>query len=150
MKTTGNYKHGGNRTRLYGIWKAMRERCMCPNCNRWHRYGGRGIKVCKEWDDYSAFRSWAMSNGYNDDLTIDRIDSGGDYEPNNCRWATQREQQNNRSTNRFLECDGTRHTMAEWARISGVKSSTIWARLHNGWSIRDAIFAPAHKPTKSA
>lgn len=77
----GNYKHGGNGTRLYIIWKAMRERCMCPNCNRWHRYGGRGITVCTEWDDFALFRDWAMSNGYADNLTLDRIDHDGNYEP---------------------------------------------------------------------
>lgn len=138
----GNYKHGGNGTRLYIIWKAMRERCMCPNCNRWHRYGGRGITVCTEWDDFALFRDWAMSNGYADNLTLDRIDHDGNYEPSNCRWATQQEQQNNRCNNRIITVDGVRHTAPEWSRISGIRACTIRARLNKGWNECDAVFAP--------
>lgn len=141
MRMTGNYKHGGRGTRLYGIWKAMRERCMCPNCNRWHRYGGRGIKVCEEWDDFAVFRDWALSHGYSDRLSIDRIDSNGDYEPSNCRWVTQQEQQNNRSNNHRIKVNGEEHTLSEWSRISGIAVSTIYSRLKKGWSEKDAVFA---------
>lgn len=98
---TATYKHGGGGTRLYYSWYAMVDRCNNPKNKRFHRYGGRGISVCEEWEkDFSVFREWAMKNGYSDDLSIDRIDNDGNYEPSNCKWSTAKEQANNRSTNK--------------------------------------------------
>lgn len=91
-------KHGDHGTRLYRIWKAMKSRCYCVNSESYQKwYGARGITVCQEWqNDFSKFRDWALSNGYRDDLSIDRINPDGNYEPHNCRWATAKEQVNNR------------------------------------------------------
>jgi len=80
--------HGGARTRLYNTWRNMRGRCSNPNNPSFRRYGGKGIKVCPEWGSFGVFRDWAKSHGYADDLTIDRIDSTGNYEPDNCQWIT--------------------------------------------------------------
>lgn len=83
-------------TRLYNIWKGMRKRCCNPNCRAYRWYGGRGIYVCQEWQRYLNFHNWAIQNGYSSDLTIDRIDVNGNYEPSNCRWITIQEQQKNK------------------------------------------------------
>lgn len=103
----------------------------------------RGIKVCDEWlKDNLSFYRWAMSNGYRDDLTLDRIDTNGNYAPDNCRWATWITQNNNLRTNRYLEARGERHTLAQWSRISGLMPRTIANRIRNGWSVEDSIFVP--------
>ena len=91
-----NYKHGMWKTRLYNIWKKMKDRCYNPNANNYRYYGGKGVKVCEEWHSFQPFYEWAMANGYADNLSIDRISGFGNYEPNNCRWATYTEQNRNR------------------------------------------------------
>lgn len=101
---SGKPRHGMCGTRIYDIWRDMRHRCNCPGMKNYPYYGGRGIVVCEEWDNsFEAFYAWAMANGYSDDLTIDRIDTNGNYEPSNCRWATKAIQiANRRSTG---ECE---------------------------------------------
>ena len=131
--------HGGRGTRLYGIWKSMRERCNTSSCNSYKNYGGRGIKICDEWDNFAVFREWALGAGYTDSLTIDRIDVNGNYEPDNCRWADYKTQANNTRANRLLTLNGVTKTMTQWADITGIKAATIHARLKRGWSVERAL-----------
>lgn len=93
--------HGGKGTRLYNIWRGMKQRCFNPNNRQYNDYGGRGITVCDEWkNDFPAFRDWALTHGYRDDLSIDRINNDSSYEPGNCRWTTAKVQSNNRRPRR--------------------------------------------------
>jgi hypothetical protein len=131
--------HGESGTRLYKIWAGMKRRC---NDLEFERYGKRGISVCNEWNTYDVFRDWALNNGYDDNLTIDRIDNDKGYEPNNCRWATAKEQAYNRSSNRYLEYNGERHTIKEWSKKIGLAVTTISERLKRGWSIKDTMTLP--------
>jgi hypothetical protein len=89
-------KHGKHNTRLYRIWNTMKNRCQNPNTPNYFRYGGRGITVCEAWQSFQPFYEWAISNGYEEHLTLDRIDNFAGYCPENCRWATMKEQQNNK------------------------------------------------------
>lgn len=133
-------KHGLRYTRVYGIWKDMKQRCCNPNARHYDRYGGRGITVCEEWKNSpEAFYDWAMANGYTDELTIDRIDNNGNYEPSNCRWISMKEQASNRINSRFLTYKGEKHTITEWAEKTGISPSTISNRLKRGWGIEETL-----------
>ena len=137
-------KHGQTGTRLYQTYQHMKKRCYKPSQKEYHRYGGRGISICDEWlgeNGFENFYNWAISNGYQENLTIDRINNDGNYEPSNCRWATHEEQMNNVSYNVRVTHNGETHTIAEWAKMLGLKQDTIQARLkYYGFSIEDALF----------
>lgn len=123
-------------TRLYWIWQGMKGRCYNPNDARYDRYGGRGLTVCDEWkNDYIAFHNWALANGYTDDLTIDRIDNDKGYSPDNCRWATIKEQCNNRSTNINITIGNSTRNLTEWCEIFGLDYKKVNARYHRGSAV---------------
>ena len=138
-------KHGMSYSRLYRTWESMRDRCSRENQKGYVNYGGRGISVCPEWrDSFEAFYEWAMATGYRDDLTLDRIEVNGNYEPSNCRWIKNKDQQNNRRNNRFLTFNGKTQTIAQWAEEIGVEWWVIYDRLKNGWSIERTLTEPLH------
>lgn len=126
-------------SRLYAIWKGIKRRCDNPNYHSFDNYGGRGISLCDEWRDFKVFARWSIENGYNDSLTIERIDNNGIYEPSNCKWADRVEQNNNTSRNHFVEVDGGLYTLAELERIYGIKQNTILYRLKRGWTPEAAV-----------
>lgn len=130
MKANGQITHGLTSTRLFDIWQSMRGRCYNPNDAAYHSYGGRGISICPEWkDDFKNFYEWALDNGYSEHLTIDRIEVNGNYEPSNCRWATQLEQARNRRNTIYLNYEGKKLTIGEIADITGIPFECIYQRL---------------------
>lgn len=136
-------KHGMFGTRIYKIWDSMKYRCFNKNHNQYHNYGGRGITVCDEWLEFIPFYEWAMANGYSDNLTLDRKDVNGNYCPENCRWADDITQHNNTRKNRYIEFEGETHTLAEWARIKGMKYVTLNTRINKyHWPIEKALTQP--------
>jgi hypothetical protein len=135
--------HGKSHTRLHRIWLGMRNRCYYKYQANYKDYGARGIAVCEEWrDSFEAFYAWAIANGYSENLSLDRINNDGNYEPSNCRWATRKEQSNNSRRNTFVEINGKVATITEWARISGVKQQTISYRYKKGVRGADLIKKP--------
>lgn len=126
-------------------------RCTDENDDAYKNYGGRGITICDEWrNDFQAFCKWARENGFDPnakpmDCTIDRIDNDKGYSPENCRWVDFRTQARNRSDNRVLEFNGEKHIMTDWAKMFGLKKTTLRKRLNSGWSIEDALTKPIEK-----
>ena len=139
---TAAHTHKQSGTRLYQIWQGIKKRCYNPHDARYDRYGGRGIKVCDEWrDDFQSFYDWAMQNGYQETLTIDRIDNDGDYCPENCRWSDSQEQARNRSSNIKITIGNATKTLTEWCEIFEVDSKVVFARYkRNGFIGIDELF----------
>lgn len=141
-------KHGdarrGKITSLYRIYHLMKGRCNNPNKPDYKWYGAKGIRVCEEWSkSYSCFKEWALANGYKEGLTIDRIDSDGNYEPNNCRWVDMVVQNNNKKNVPKYEFNGEEHSISEWARILGVSRELLRDRITRlGWSVEKAFSTP--------
>ena len=130
--------------KLQSTRACMVQRCMNPKNKGYHNYGGRGIKVCDEWlNDSKAFVEWSLANGYEQGLSIDRIDNDGDYSPENCRWATRKQQSNNTRKNLLLTFNGETHTCAEWADIFGVDRNRFHHRLKQGWDLERILNEPA-------
>jgi hypothetical protein len=127
--------HRGTGTQLHRCWLGIIQRCQDPNSCSYPRYGGRGITVCREWSErFEPFRDWALSNGFQEGLTIDRIDNGGGYEPGNCRWVTMKEQARNTRRNRMVAAFGETKCVADWADDPRchVSQSTLLARVVRG------------------
>ena len=130
-------KHGMTKTRLYSIRQGMIARCCKENATSYPKYGAKGITVCDEWlgqDGFVNFYNWAIDNGYEEHLTLDRIDSSGNYEPSNCRWATYKEQANNTKATVFLTYKGETKSASEWSEIVGISQSCITGRKNKGWT----------------
>jgi len=143
-------------SRLSEIFRTMKKRCYYPKHNKYKDYGGRGIKLCDEWNDrtiirisgirytkgWLAFKDWALKNGYADNLTIDRIDVNGNYEPSNCRWVTQQVQANNRINNINITYKGKTQTVADWCRELNLNFNTIKDRVRRNWSAERIFETP--------
>lgn len=127
-------KHGMERTRLYCIWKDMKVRCLKENDKSYRNYGGRGISLCPEWQEFIPFMEWAMESGYSDGLQIDRVDNDGHYVPENCRWVTPRVNARNRRTNRLITIEGVTKTLIQWSEGAGISIQVLSYRIKRGWN----------------
>lgn len=149
-RVKNNTKHNLSQTRLYRIFEGMKTRCYNPKCKPYSAYGGRGIIICDEWlNDFINFYNWAIENGYNDALSIDRIDVNGNYEPDNCRWANKKIQSRNRTNNKLYTYKGRTCCIAEWAEIIGINKNVLFNRLKQGWDFKKAILKPVRKLVKN-
>ena len=132
-----------NASKLYSIWVNMRNRCFNSDNKSFIYYGGRGISVCDEWNEFLNFEKWAIQNGFEENLTLDRIDVNGNYEPENCRWISRKEQMRNTRSNHLLTYNGDTKTMAEWAEITGIPYSTLKQRINKyNYSVEKAFTKP--------
>lgn len=132
--------HGLRKHRLYTIWANIKTRCYNVSDPHYKRWGAKGIKMCDEWrNDFKAFYDWSINNGYSDELTIDRIDNNGNYDPSNCRWVTLAENNRNKSKVRFINFNGRTQTIGQWTKELGLGKETIRERLKRGYSDCEAI-----------
>lgn len=131
-------------TRIYNIWRKMKDRCNNPKSSSYRYYGAKGVRVCEEWSTFEGFYAWVQTTDYDDTLTIDRINYFGNYEPSNCRWATIKEQNNNTSKNHLITIGRETHTLQGWSEATGLHRSTIWSRLQHGWDTEDAVLMPKY------
>ena len=138
--------HGMSKTRLYREWAGIIYRCTNPKCSSWDRYGAVGVTFCEEWRKFEPFAEWALSHGYSDDLTIDRIDAGKGYEPDNCRWVTVREQNNNQAKTIWITHNGETLQLSYWADRLGIDYHTLYDRLYrHHWSVEKAFTTPVRR-----
>lgn len=126
----------------YNSYRSMMSRCYNPKTANYEIYGGRGIKVCEEWHNIENFEKWVEQSNFKKGLTLDRIDTNGNYEPSNCRWATKAEQANNKTNTIVIEWNGEAHTISEWAEITGISRSTLNNRHWRGWDAERMLTAP--------
>jgi hypothetical protein len=134
--------HGESRTKFYKLWNGIIDRCENPTSSSYHNYGAKGITVCTEWHKYENFKEWALANGYKEGLSIDRIDNNKGYYPENCRWVTFQEQQNNKKDNHYITYNNKTMSLGDWARELKCERATIYARLQRGWTEEEAVSTP--------
>jgi hypothetical protein len=137
-----NVTHGMTYTPLYNTWRGMKERCLSSKNINYKNYGARGITVCEEWMPFDGFMKWAQATGYKDGMTIERKDNNGNYEPDNCTWATMKEQNNHKRSNRVLSYNGRDLTVAQWSAETKISYRTILDRLNSGWTVENALSVP--------
>ena len=143
LRIIKNSKHSDYKTRLYRIYNSMKYRCSNPTDTGYKWYGARGIKVCEEWlNNYQNFKKWAFEKGYNDTLSIERIDNDGNYEPNNCKWIPLKEQPKHTRKTKQIKYNGKTYTMNGLAKEFNINRHTLYSRLKNGWSIEKALIPP--------
>ena len=132
--------NGLSNTKLYNIWQGMKSRCYRKKASNYKLYGNRGIKICDEWlNNFMNFYGWALNNGYSDDLTIDRIDVNGNYEPSNCRWTTVKEQSRNRRNNNELTYNNETHCIAEWVELLGISKDILYKKSKTNMNDQEII-----------
>ena len=145
-KTVKYTTHGQSRTRLYTIWCDMKQRCLNKKQKVFKHYGERKISICDKWkNDFNSFYDWSIRNGYADNLTIDRIDVDGNYNPSNCRWATMQQQHRNTRRNVFVEINGVKKVLIDWCGYYKIKYTTVLSRIYSGWEMVKAITTPSRK-----
>lgn len=133
-------EHNLTGSRIYNIYCSMKQRCFYKKNNRFQNYGGRGITICDEWkNDFMSFYNWAMDNGYKDNLTIDRINNDGNYEPNNCRWVEEKTQAKNRRNNIIIEYNGKNYCLKDLCKKLNLKYATIYRRLKLNIPLEQAL-----------
>lgn len=136
--------HTKKPTKLYNVWNTMRRRCDNKNVKSFSDYGGRGIKVCAEWNEsFETFRDWAFESGYKEGLEIDRIDVDGNYSPDNCRWVSRQINANNKRNNHRITINGETKTLGEWCKEYGINRKTVQSRISYGWKEDESLFIPA-------
>lgn len=141
------YKHGLTGTRLHNIWDTMKQRCFNPNRKDYKDYGGRGILIYEGWLEFENFYNWAMNSGYDDNLTIERKNFDGNYEPSNCTWITSQQQARNKRQNHFITINGESKSIVEWSEISGIPPKTLRYRVVNNWDESD-LLSPVDRKKK--
>jgi hypothetical protein len=142
VRNAASATHGKTGTRTYDTWRSIKERCCNPNSKDWDNYGGRGIKICKEWS--SSFADFLADMGERPDgMTIDRIDVDGHYNKENCRWASMSTQGNNRRTCVYVDFNGKSQSVADWSREVGLERKTLEYRIRSGWEVERALTTPS-------
>lgn len=144
-----NMTHGYSKTRLYQTWCGMRERTMTKHSRGYKFYGAKGIKICDEWLDFLTFRKWALSNGYDDTLTIERLDNSKGYCPENCTWIPPEDQAKNKTNTYLFEIDGEIRSFREWTNLYNRPHVTIYRKVfEHGMSLKEALLSPSAWDTK--
>lgn len=141
--TTHGMTQRGEKHPIYVVWRTMLRRCESPNHKTYHYYGARGIMVCDEWHEFIPFRDWAIENGWERGLQLNRVDNNGHYEPSNCNFVTPKENANNKRNNHLISFNGKTQTMAQWADELGINHKTLRSRFSTlRWSTEEALTTP--------